>query len=228
MTHRNDKEPNGPIRRFFEIKARADKRDGEKMVIGGYGAVFNRYTNMEWYAEVILPGFFDDIKTDRCACLFNHNDAQVLGRTKNQTLKLAIDANGLDYEATLPQHRADVYELISEGYVYESSFAFTTKEARWAELDRSDLVGQLPDADLDQLTYNGKITVRELVKGRELFDVSPVTYGAYQDTTTDTREARSSYEAWKNEQKPKSTEILTENTPEHRSRIAAALERAAQ
>lgn len=212
-------------RRFFRTEARAEKRADGQMVIGGYGAVFNQYTNMGWYAEIVMPGFFDGIKRDRCACLFNHEPSQVLGRVRNETLSLKIDENGLDYQAILPNHRSDVYELVDGGYIYESSFAFTTAKATWSEVDRSLLAGKLPESDLDELSYGGKVWVRQLEKGKELFDASPVTYGPYQGTTTDTRVARRSFDAWKSE-KDKGPQPPTELS--QRARLLAAIERNAQ
>jgi uncharacterized protein len=187
-------------RRFFQSEARAKKSESGELRIGGYGAIFNKYTNMGWYAEVVMPGFFDEIKSDRCACLLNHDANQVLGRKANNTLELKTDANGLEYEAKLPSSRADVHELIQEGYIYESSFAFTTLKTTWEEVDRSLLAGMLSEADLDQLSYGGKVSVRKLEKGKELFDVSPVTFAAYEGTTTDTRVAKRSFEVWKAEE----------------------------
>lgn len=222
-------------RRYFQSQARAAKTENGEMRVGGYGAIFNQYTNMGWYAEVVMPGFFDGIKDDRCACLFNHDANQILGRKKNSTLTLKVDTNGLDYESKLPAHRADVYELVNDGYVYESSFAFTTLKTTWEEVDRSLLVGLLSEADLDQLSYGGKISVRKLEKGRELFDVSPVTYAAYEGTTTDTRIARRSFDAWK--YRCENPEVLQEIFPEMppetpktnpRQRLLEALERAAK
>lgn len=208
-------------RRYFQSEARAAKSEDGKMIVGGYGAIFNRYTNMGWYAEVVMPGFFDGIKDDRCACLFNHDSNVVLGRKKNDTLTLKIDANGLDYASILPAHRADVYELVQGGYIYESSFAFTTLKTTWEEVDRSLLSGLLSEADLDQLSYGGKISVRRLEKGRELFDVSPVTYAAYEGTTTDTRIARRSFEIWKNETRQTPTPKTTTTTPDPRLDLLA-------
>lgn len=219
---------NEPERRFFRSEARAAKSDTGEMRVGGYGAIFNTYTNMGWYAEVVMPGFFDGIKDDRCACLLNHDENIVLGRKKNNTLTLKVDATGLDYEAKLPAHRADVHELVDGGYIYESSFAFTTKKASWQEVDRSELTGKLSESDLDQLTYGGKVTVRVLEKGRELFDVSPVTYAAYEGTTTDTRIARRSFDTWKKEQKPSDDTQPPATPTDHRQRLIEALERAAR
>lgn len=218
-------------RRYFQSEARAAKGENGKMIVGGYGAIFNRYTNMGWYAEVVMPGFFDGIKDDRCACLFNHDSNVVLGRKKNDTLTLKIDANGLDYASILPAHRADVYELVQGGYIYESSFAFTTLKTTWEEVDRSLLSGLLSEADLDQLSYGGKISVRRLEKGRELFDVSPVTYAAYEGTTTDTRIAKRSFEMWKSEQKetpPQTDNPEPTTNNQHRARLLEAIERAAK
>lgn len=224
-------------RRLYSTETRADKADDGKMTIGGYASIFNQYTNMGWYAEVIMPGFFEGIKDDRCACLLNHEESQILGRKKNNTLALKIDEKGLDYESILPSHRSDVFELIRDGYVYESSFAFTIAVAKWAEVDRSELAGLLSDTDLDQLTYGGKITVRYLEKGRELFDVSPVTFAAYEGTTTDTRVAafekdnsveKRSFEAWKAANKTtENTDTDNETPPEpsRRMRLIEALER---
>lgn len=228
----NNQPPESPVeRRYFQSEARAAKADDGAMRVGGYGAIFNKYTNMGWYAEIVMPGFFDGIKDDRCACLFNHDQNIVLGRKKNETLTLKTDGNGLDYESLLPAHRADVYELVQRGDVYESSFAFTTLKSVWEDVDRSLLAGLLPESDLDALTYGGKITVRRLEKGKELFDVSPVTYAAYEGTTTDTREARSSYNAWKaiiEKEQPPETPPQIEPATNRRALLADAIARAAR
>ncbi len=218
-----------PERRFFQTEARAQTGQDGRMIIGGYGAVFNQYTNMGWYAEVVNPGFFDGIKDDRCACLFNHKESIVLGRKKNDTLTLKTDATGLDYQSILPAHRADVYELVQGGYVYESSFSFTTLKATWEEVDRSLLAGVLSETDLDQLSYGGKVTVRRLEKGKELFDVSPVTYGAYEQTSADTRAAKLDYNEWR-KQHPRTDETTPPDTdetpkPSLRMRLLEVLER---
>lgn len=225
-------------RRVFKTETRATKTDEGQMKIGGYGAVFNEYTNMGWYAEVILPGFFDGIKDDRCACLFNHDPNQVLGRKKNGTMKLKVDEKGLDYEAILPSHRSDVYELVAGDYIYESSFAFTTLKSTWEEVDRSLLKDKLSESDLDALSYGGTIMVRNLEKGKELFDASPVTYGAYEGTTTDTRIARRSFEMWKSEhpeqellkqqEQKRNSDQEKNTTPSRRGRLFEAIERASK
>lgn len=216
MQHRKQEMPDmasAVERRFFQTQCRAKKSDDGKMEIGGYGAIFNRFTNMGWYAEVVMPGFFDGIKDDRCACLFNHSESQILGRKKNGTLLLRVDDNGLEYVAKMPEHRADVYELIEGGYVYESSFGFTVASYKWGELDRSELSEQLSEADLDALAYRGKVPVLYLERGRELFDVSPVTFAAYEGTTTNTRFSRSMFDEWRGANPPAVENTTITETP---------------
>lgn len=196
MEHRK-KENNIETRNviYFDGKHRAETRadgDKEKRVIGGLAAVYDKYTDMGWYIEVIKKGFFDGIDTSQTAALKNHDPNLVLGRTANGTLILKDTPEGLDYEAIVPdtQIGRDTYEEVKNGYIYQSSFAFTAKEVVWREVDRSEFAGQIDDTVLDRMAYNGKIDVREMVKGSKLYDVSPVTYPAYTEATS---EARSEY-----------------------------------
>lgn len=191
MEHRKQ-ENNAKEQRVFNVEHRADKRmDGEKeaLVIGGLAAVYDQYTNMGWYLEVIRKGFFEGIDTAQTAALKNHDANLILGRTANGTLKLTDKPEGLDYEAIVPDTQVgrDTYEEVKGGYIYQSSFAFTVKEAIWREVDRSELSGIISDEVLNQLSYGGKIDIRELVKGSKLYDVSPVTFPAYQNATSEAR-----------------------------------------
>lgn len=185
--------------RFLPGEVRA-KKDGEKMVIGGLAARFDTYTNMGWFIEVIKPGFFDGMNTDQTAALKNHDSNHVLARTVNGTLTLNVTADGLEYEAILPDtHTArDTYEEITSGLIHQSSFQFTVKEAIWREVDRAELAGKIDESVLDRVSYGGKVDVRELVKGGTLYDVSPVTFPAYHDTTV----AKRSHDQLKEEKNP--------------------------
>jgi len=126
-------------RRAFNVEYRADD-DGQKK-IGGMAAMYDKYTNMGYYIEVIRRGFFDGIDTTETACLKNHDPNLVLGRTANGTLKLTASADGLDYEAVLPNTTIgnDTYEEIKSGYLYKSSFAFTVQKAARKQGNRCEL-----------------------------------------------------------------------------------------
>lgn len=181
-------------RRFSTFEMRAMKGDDEEeMKIGGSAALYNRYTNMGWYAEVIDPGFFDGIDDSECACLLNHDPNFVLGRTRSGTLKLNYTRDGLEYECKLPKSRADAHESIDRGDISQSSFGFTVAEFEWEEMSREQLRGKLPESEIDMLLSAGTVSVRHLKRGRKLYDVSPVTFPAYKDTSV----AKRSYEAYR-------------------------------
>ena len=150
--------------------------DGMPKEIGGIAAVVNSVTDLGYFEEVITPGAFDyalsreyDIR-----CLFNHEAELILGRTKAETCKVFVNADGNleytwipDYEN--PTHMS-VVRSIMRGDITQSSFAFTIKEQSWADSTKYGTMGKRTIKMID-----------------ELFDVSPVTYPAYSDTEADAR-----------------------------------------
>jgi len=155
-------------RRFFtepvEFRAEDDN------VIEGYAAVFNKDSvDFGGWTERIAPGAFTEVLADDAVALFNHDMNLVLGRNgKNVTI--TQDETGLKYQIKLPDTSLarDVRNLIKEGIIHQSSFAFTVKEQQWQR--------------------NGdKPSVRTISKIKRLFDVSPVTSPAYKDSTVGAR-----------------------------------------
>lgn len=155
------------VRTAGDIAARAE---GEARKIVGYAAMFNRDANIAGiFIERIAPGAFSAaIGRDDVRALFNHDDNLVLGRTKAGTLRLTEDATGLHYEIDPPDTSLarDLVVSIERGDVSQSSFAFRPTREQWDE------TGDLP--------------VRTILEA-ELFDVSPVTYPAYEDTEVGVR-----------------------------------------
>jgi HK97 family phage prohead protease len=154
------------------------RADGEGMPkeIGGIAAVVNSATDLGYFEEVILPGAFDYAlsKEYDIRCLFNHEAELILGRTKADTCKVFVNADGNleytwvpDYEN--PTHMS-VVRSIMRGDITQSSFAFTIKEQTWSESTKYGSMGKRT------------ITIIE-----DLYDVSPVTYPAYADTEADAR-----------------------------------------
>jgi HK97 family phage prohead protease len=161
-------------RRFLAHPVSAELRDqGEgkeaRYEIRGLAAVVNSETNMGWYREMIAPGAFNDVLTDDVRALFNHDPNQILARTKAGTLRLELTPEGhLAYSYTTPNRRwaLDLQDAILSGDVDQSSFAFRVKEDKWTR-GASEYEPEL----------------RTITKVERLYDVSPVTYPAYQDTT---------------------------------------------
>lgn len=162
--------------RRFRHEALEYRESEEIAQISGYAAVFNQETvigGMFGFREQIDPHAFDDaIKVDDVRALFNHNPDILLGRTESGTLTLSVDKRGLKYTIDLPNTAAarDVRELIRRGDVTGSSFGFTVDEDEWDESEMK----------------KGKLPLRTLTKV-SLFDVSPVTYPAYPQTSVSAR-----------------------------------------
>lgn len=154
------------------------RADGENMPkeIGGIAAVINSVTDLGYFEEVINAGAFDYAlsKEYDIRCLFNHEAELILGRTKADTCKVFVNADGNleytwvpDYEN--PTHMS-VVRSIMRGDITQSSFAFTIKEQSWTTSEKYGNMGKRV------------ITIIE-----DLYDVSPVTYPAYADTEADAR-----------------------------------------
>jgi len=115
---------------------------------------------------MIEPGAFDGTDMADVRALFNHDPNMLLARTSSGTLKLTIDEKGLRYEFDIPDTTAgrDLKELLARGDISQSSFGFTIDKEDWEER-----MGTKPK--------------RKIKKVKRLFDVSPVTFPAYTDTS---------------------------------------------
>jgi hypothetical protein len=156
-----------------------EDRDGtDGPVIRGHAAVFDRESHdLGGFTEVLARGAFkraldDPARSSETRALFNHDPNIVLGAVRNNTLDLREDPRGLHYYAIPPdtQQARDVRALIRDGYVGQSSFAFTVERDRWEERDDGTIL-------------------RTILEIGSLYDVSPVTYPAYPQTDAMARDA---------------------------------------
>lgn len=162
-------------RRFiaFELRAAEDNEPGT-MKITGYSAKFNNWTDIGGYfRERIEPGAFADSISagDDVRACFNHDPNLVLGRTTNGTLTLREDEIGLWMENELPdtQTARDLYTLIRRGDITQQSFSFEV----------------MPEGET--WAFPAKAPAERVLIKLRLWDVSPVTYPAYVDTTVAAR-----------------------------------------
>ncbi|HSH30337.1 MAG TPA: HK97 family phage prohead protease, partial [Thiohalobacter sp.] len=106
------------------------------------------------------------------ALLLNHEPDTVMARVSNKTLSLREDDDGLFFEATLDPRDSDAqrtFAKIERGNITQMSFGFQTRKDTWTEEDEESL----PLRELQDL---------------DLWDVSPVTYPAYDETDVQARE----------------------------------------
>lgn len=159
-------------RRYLPVDAarlRVESRDGRPRIVG-YAAMFNRLSvDMGGWCERIRPGAFANaLKTGDCRALVNHDPNLILGRVGSGTCVLREDDAGLHFEVDPPDSAIAQHYMraIERGDIDGCSFAFTTRSHEW---DRGE-----SDDDPD---------IRTIIEIKELFDVGPVTYPAYPDTS---------------------------------------------
>lgn len=164
------------------VERRAAEDGALTRSVRGYAATFGKLsenlgTPGSPFYEIIEPGAFDDVLSNDVRALFNHDANLILARSKggDGTLKIGADTIGLWYEFEAPTTRAgeDLLVSLDRKDVDQSSFAFAmTREGQTFE----------------EKTENGVTTItRRIKKVARLYDVSPVTYPAYPDTTVAAR-----------------------------------------
>jgi HK97 family phage prohead protease len=177
--------PNAEVR-TFDVQDLELRMDGDKPTVVGYGAVFNSMSNdLGGFREFIAPNAFEGRLEDDVRFLINH-DGMPLARTTNGTLRLSVDEKGLRYEADMPNTSTarDLMELLKNGTINQSSFAFTVEEDSWEVKDG--------------------MNIRTIDKVSQLYDVSSVTYPAYNAASSSV--ALRSMEEWQEKEKAKKLE----------------------
>ncbi|SFG10496.1 HK97 family phage prohead protease [Sporolactobacillus nakayamae] len=114
--------------------------------------------------------------------LWSHDTSKVLGRTKNDTLRLYEDDVGLRFELDLPatQLGSDAYETIKRGDVDGVSFGFMMQVEEWDESDPDNIVRTVSQA--------------------KLIEISPVAFPAYPDSQVAAR-SKDPYKDYVNQRK---------------------------
>lgn len=177
---------------------RIEERAGGGKTVSGYAAVFHRagesgteYRLGPDIVERIAPTAFNRAIQEKhdARALFNHDPNMLLGRAGAGTLRLSVDQRGLKYEIDLADTTVgrDVAASIARGDLAGSSFAFSIKgkDGQRFEKGKDHDVRHILDVDL--------------------YDVGPVTYPAYESTTTglrsgDCADAFEAHNAWRKEQ----------------------------
>lgn len=187
--------PNKEIR-TFNVENLELRQEGEDNVVVGYGSVFNTLSNeLGGFREIIAEGAFDGRLEDDVRFLINH-DGLPLARTTNGTLRLSTDEKGLKYQAKVANTSLgrDLVELMRNGTINQSSFAFVVEDDSWEVRDG--------------------VNVRTINKVSRLYDVSAVTYPAYEEASVALR----SMEEWKKTEDEKVMKENLEKEKEERSK----------
>ncbi|MDO7487038.1 HK97 family phage prohead protease [Peribacillus frigoritolerans] len=153
------------------IELRSLEDNADKRYIVGYALRFNSESeNLGGFVETIDPSALEGANLSDVRALFNHDANMVLGRSKAGTLNLSVDEFGLRYEIDMPNtsFARDLMNSMERGDIDQSSFGFTIK---------GDGTGDEWDYDESRDLY-----IRTIRSFDNIFDVSVVTYPAYQAT----------------------------------------------
>lgn len=184
--------PNNNSRRGRQLRSTPQqfrtRDDGDDLIIEGYFAVFDSpYVLWDGATEIVKPGAFAGCLSGDIRALIDHDTRLVLGRTKAGTLTLREDARGLYGTIKINRDDADamsLYARVQRGDVDQCSFGFDIEEETFVDL-------------------GGGQCRWEINKVNPLYEVSVVTYPAYEETAVKARHAdlaeiqRRQAEAWK-------------------------------
>lgn len=155
--------------------------DDNKITITGMPIVFNAKTDIGgWWEESIDPGAIDADTLKDVRLLVNHDFngiplARSRRNTSNSTMRLAIQADGVAMEADLDSKNPKALELdsaIERGDISGMSFAFLVDGDKWEDLD-----SDYPKRTITHIS--------------EIFEVSAVTWPAYEQTSISSRSLES-------------------------------------
>jgi uncharacterized protein len=162
-----------------KIEIREDE-DGNR-TLSGYAVKWEKKSVVMGYyrkfREQFRQGAFtESLQKEDQRFLWSHDTSKVLGRTKNNTLRLMEDSIGLRFELDLPKTTlgSDTFETIKRGDVDGVSFGFNMISEDIEE----------PDDDL---------MLRTVTKAK-LLEVSAVAFPAYPDSEVSAR----GYDPYKN------------------------------
>lgn len=150
----------------------------ERKIVRGYASTFNQpytlYEDDSWrLKEVVDARAFDNTDMSDVILQYDHS-GRVFARTRNNTLTVRADEQGLLIEADLggTELGRQLFEEIEGGYTDRMSFGFTVDGDSYE--DSKDLDGKA-------------LTVRTITSVRKLYDVSAVSIPANDGTSISVR-----------------------------------------
>lgn len=174
------------LRSSRKSEFRAVETEGTRSVEAYFSVFGDIYEIYPGWTESVDPHAFDGTINDDIRCLIDHDTSKVLGRTKAGTLRLEVDNYGLKGVVDInpdDQDALNLYARVQRGDVNQCSFGF-------------DILTEEMDARADG-------TVHWTLKAVKLYEVSVVTFPAYEKTEAVARSKRATqaFNAWKKRMK---------------------------
>ena len=159
--------------RTYQLEIRAEQNEEHGSFITGRPIVFNANTDLGYYTERIATGALDKTDLRDVRFLVNHNTDMIpLARSRNNnansTMQMSIDENGMNIRVDLdtegnPEAKS-LYSAVKRGDVSGMSFMFTVDGDSWEGLESDH-------------------PIRTITSISKVFEVSAVTFPAYEQTS---------------------------------------------
>lgn len=188
---------NDKITRSYNFEIRASRED-EAGVVEGRPIVYDSETDLGWFREVIAKDALKGANLKDVRFLVNHNTDMIpLARSRNNnensTMQLIVDEKGLKVRIKLDiennSEARNLYSAIERGDITGMSFMFTIRAEKWE----------------DENTDSPKRTILEI---EQVFEVSAVTFPAYEETEINAR-CKTELESYR-----RTLENVRNNTPD--------------
>lgn len=167
---------NKEIRAFnFEVRAAQSEEHGH--FLEGMPIVFDQRTDLGYCDEIIARGALDNADLKDVRFLINHNTDMIpLARSRNNnensTMQMKVEEDGMTIRVDLDiennTEAKNLYSAVERGDLDGMSFMFTVDGDKW-----EDLESEHPTRTITEL---GKV-----------FEVSAVTFPAYEQTSISAR-----------------------------------------
>jgi HK97 family phage prohead protease len=160
----------------FEIRAENNEKNGDH--ITGRPIVYNSKTDLGWFDEIIEAGALDEANLKDVRFLVNHNTDMIpLARSRNNnensTMQLEVDKEGMAIRVNLDTENnteaRNLYSAIKRGDITGMSFMFTIEREEWENLESDH-------------------PTRRIKEIGQVFEVSAVTFPAYESTEISARD----------------------------------------
>ena len=164
--------------RAFDFEVRAEENEEHGHMLSGQPIVYNERTNLGWYDEIIADGALAETDLRDVRFLINHNTDMIpLARSRNNntnsTMQMeVIEGKGMairvDLDTENNAEAKSLYSAVERGDLSGMSFMFAIDKDSWE------------DIDTDHPT-------RTILGIRKVFEVSAVTFPAYEATSITAR-----------------------------------------
>ena len=160
----------------FEIRAENNEKNGDH--ITGRPIVYNSKTDLGYFDEIIEGGALDKANLKDVRFLVNHDTSMIpLARSRNNnensTMQLEVDKDGMSIRVNLDTENnseaRNLYSAIKRGDITGMSFMFTIDDDEWENLESDH-------------------PTRHIRKIGQVFEVSAVTFPAYEATEISARD----------------------------------------